>query len=59
VERTIKKELSDLYSLPSIIRMINSTRIIACSTNGGEKLIEVIDGKARKKETTRKTKRYM
>jgi hypothetical protein len=54
------EELHNLYSSPDIIRMIKSRRIEmggACSTNGGDKeCMKDIGGKARKKETTRKTK---
>jgi hypothetical protein len=51
-------ELHNLYSSPSIIRMIKSRRMSrACSTNGGEEeCINDIGGKARRKETTKKTK---
>jgi hypothetical protein len=53
------KELHDLYSSPSIIRIIKSQRMRygrPCSTNGGEEEhLEIIGGKARGKETTRKT----
>jgi hypothetical protein len=46
------EELRDLYSSPSVIRIIKS-----CSTYGGEEeRVYVIGGKARGKETTRKTK---
>jgi hypothetical protein len=55
------EELRDLYSSPSIIRMIKSRRMRwaggPCSTNGGEEEhVQIIGGKARGKETTRKTK---
>jgi hypothetical protein len=53
------EELHDLYSSPSKIRVIKSRRMRfggACSPNGKkEKCVEVIGGKARGKETTRKT----
>jgi hypothetical protein len=53
------EELHNLYSSPSINRM-KSRRMRfgrACSTNGGEEeCIEDIGGKARRKETTGKTK---
>jgi NAD(P)H-hydrate repair Nnr-like enzyme with NAD(P)H-hydrate dehydratase domain len=48
------EELRDLYSSSSIIRTIKSRRM---STNKGEaERVWVIGGKARGKETTRKTK---
>jgi hypothetical protein len=53
------EELHNLYSSPSIIRIIKSRRIKVggtCGTNGGEEeRVEVIGRKARGKETTRKT----
>jgi hypothetical protein len=53
------EELRDLYSSPSIIRIIKSRRMswAGISPNWGkEKHVEVIGRKARGKETTRKTK---
>jgi hypothetical protein len=54
------EELRDLYSSPSIIRIIKSRRMRwagVCSTNGGEEeCVYVIGGKASGKETTRKKK---
>jgi hypothetical protein len=52
------EELHNLYTSPSIIRMIKSRRMDgACSTNGREpERIYDIGGIDRKKETTRKTK---
>jgi hypothetical protein len=59
-KKQCKERLRDLYSSPSVIRI---TRVEedemewACSTNdGGEELVQAIGGKARGKETTRKTK---
>jgi hypothetical protein len=50
--RLHNEELHNLYCSPSIIRMGRP-----CGTNGGEKeFIHEIGGKARRKETTRKTK---
>jgi hypothetical protein len=51
------EELQNLYSSPSIIRMIKDEMDRACSTNRGEEeCIQDIGGKARWKETTGKTK---
>jgi hypothetical protein len=54
------EELHNLYSSPNIIRMTKSRRIRwagACSKNGGEEeCIWDSGGKARRKETTRKTR---
>jgi hypothetical protein len=52
------EELRDLYSSPSIIRIINNHEMGGpCSTNGGEEeRIQIIGGKARGKESARKTK---
>jgi hypothetical protein len=54
------EELYNLYSSPSTIRMTKSKKDEmgrASTTNGGEKkCIEDIGGKARRKETTGKTK---
>jgi hypothetical protein len=54
------KELHDLYSSPSIIRIMKSRRMGWAGhiyTNGGEEeRLLIIGGKARGKETTRKTK---
>jgi hypothetical protein len=51
------EELHDLYCLPSIIRITKSRRMMgrAYSMNAAEEeCIYDFDGKARKKETTRK-----
>jgi hypothetical protein len=45
------EQLHNLYSSPNTIRMINEMSRV-CGTHGGE---EVLGGKPRKKETTRKT----
>jgi hypothetical protein len=55
------EELHNLYSTPDIIRQIKSRRMRwvggACGTHGrGEKIVHGIGGKARRKETARKTK---
>jgi hypothetical protein len=54
------EEFRNLYISPSMIRMIKSRRMSwtrTCSTNGGEEeCIEVIGGKARRKESARETK---
>jgi hypothetical protein len=54
------EELRHLYSSPSIIRIIKSRtmrRAGPCGTNGGEEeRLWIIVGKAKGKETTRKTK---
>jgi hypothetical protein len=54
------EELHDLYSLPSIIRIIKSRRMRwaghVTRMGGEEECVWVIGGKARRKETTRKTK---
>jgi hypothetical protein len=52
------KEHCDLYSLPSIIRMIEGDEVgWSCSTNVGEKeYVYVMVGKFTCKETSRKTK---
>jgi hypothetical protein len=51
-------ELHNLYSFPSIIRMIKSRRMkwVGHVARMGEECILDIGGKARRKETTRKTK---
>jgi hypothetical protein len=53
------QELHNLYSTPSIIRMIKSRRIRwsghVAQMGGEEECIQDIGGTARKKETTRKT----
>jgi hypothetical protein len=52
------EELHNLYSSPSIIRIIKSEDEVGgtCGTNGEEEeRVEVIGRKARGKETTRKT----
>jgi hypothetical protein len=50
------EELHNLYSLPCIIRMIKSRRMRCAGnvTHMGDKCIQDFDGKARRKETTRK-----
>jgi hypothetical protein len=54
------EELRDLYSSLSIIRIIRSRRMRwaghVARIGGGEERVQVIGGKARGKETTRKTK---
>jgi hypothetical protein len=53
------EELHNLHFSPSIIRMIKLRRM-KCSTNEGEdECIYDIGGKARRKETPRKTKMQM
>jgi hypothetical protein len=55
LEKTENKELHNLYSSPSIIRMIKSRDEMgrACNTNGGEvECIYDIGGKARRKDKT-------
>jgi hypothetical protein len=59
MEKTANEELRDLYSSPSIIRIIKSRRMRWAghvARMGQDKRVEVIGGKARGKETTRKTK---
>jgi hypothetical protein len=55
------EELRNLYSSPSIIRIIKSRRMRlggACSPNGEgeEERVKVIGGNAKRRETTRKAK---
>jgi hypothetical protein len=54
------EELHDLYSLPSIIGIIKSRRMRwaghVAVMGGEEERVSVIGGKARGKETARKTK---
>jgi hypothetical protein len=53
------EELHNLYSSPSIIGMIKSERMSWAghvARRGEEEFIQDIGGKARRKETTRKTK---
>jgi hypothetical protein len=54
------EELRDLYSSPSIVRIIKSRRVRwtghVAQIGGEEERVSVIGGKARGKETTRKTK---
>jgi hypothetical protein len=52
------EELHKLYSSPDIIRQVKANVVgRACSTHGrGEKIIQDFGGKARRKETTGKTK---
>jgi hypothetical protein len=53
------EELHNLYSSRNIIRMIKSRRMIRAgyvARRGDEECIYGIGGKARRKETTRKTK---
>jgi hypothetical protein len=56
--KLLNEELHNLYSSPSIIRIIKSRRMrwVGHGTNGGEEeRVQVIGRKARGKETTRKT----
>jgi hypothetical protein len=48
VEKQHNEEMHNLYSSPSIIRIMKSTRIrLVCSSNGAEEdLIQVIVGKS-------------
>jgi hypothetical protein len=49
--------MKNFITSASIIRMIKDDEMFrSCSTNGEEECIQVIDGKARRKETTRMTK---
>jgi hypothetical protein len=52
------EELHNLYSSPRIIRQVKANEVGgACDTHGnGEKNVQGFGGKARRKETTRKTK---
>jgi hypothetical protein len=54
------EELRDLYTSPSIIRIIKSRRMRwaghVARNEGKEKFVKVTGGKARGKDTTRKTK---
>jgi hypothetical protein len=57
------EELHNLYSYPGIIRQVKSSQVKAnevsraCGTQGrGEKSVQGFGGKARRKETTGKTK---
>jgi hypothetical protein len=52
------EELYDLYSSPDIIRQVKENEVGgACGTHGrGEKSLQGFGGKARRKETTGKTK---
>jgi hypothetical protein len=52
------EELHNLYSSPDIIRQVKANEVgRACGTHGrGQKIVQGIGGKARRKETTRKTK---
>jgi hypothetical protein len=64
VWRTMRKEeLSDLYCSSSIITIIKSKRMRwsgACSSNGGEEeSVKFTCGKARGKDTTRKTNMWV
>jgi hypothetical protein len=57
--KLLSEELHILYSSPNIIRQIKSRRQVggACGTYGrGEESVKGFDGKARRKETTWKTK---
>jgi hypothetical protein len=60
VWRMHTKEHRDLYSLPIIIIIIKSRKMRLAghvTPNGGEeKCVQIIGGKARRKETTRKIK---
>jgi hypothetical protein len=55
------EELHNLYSSPDIIRQVKANEVGgACSTHGrGEKSIQGFGGRARRKETTWKTKAYV
>jgi hypothetical protein len=56
------EELHILYFSPNIIRQIKSRRMCGgtCGTHGrGEECVQGFDGKARRKETTWKTKALM
>jgi hypothetical protein len=45
------EELRDLYSSPSIIRIIKTRRMGGpCSTNGRRERVQIIGGKARRKD---------
>jgi hypothetical protein len=52
------EELHNLYLSPDIIRQVKANEVgRACGTHGrGEKSVQGSGGKARRKETTRKTK---
>jgi hypothetical protein len=54
------EELRDLYFPPSIIRIIKSRRMRwagqVSQMGGGEERLEIIGGKTRRNETTKKTK---
>jgi hypothetical protein len=53
------EELHNLYSSPDIIRQVKANEVVggACSMHGrGEKSVQGFGGKARRKETTGKTK---
>jgi hypothetical protein len=52
------EELHNLYSSPDIIRQVKANKLGgACGTHGrGEKSVQGFGGKARRKETTWKTK---
>jgi hypothetical protein len=52
------KELHNLYSSPDIIRQVKAIEVGgACGTHGtGEKSVQGLGGKSRRKETTWKTK---
>jgi hypothetical protein len=53
------EELHNLYSFPDIIRQVKANEVGgACGTHwrGGEKSVQGFGGKARRKETTGKTK---
>jgi hypothetical protein len=62
VEKTIYKELNDLYSSTSIIRVIKNENELdeACSTYGGEQTcIQDVGVETCGKETTWKNQAYM
>jgi hypothetical protein len=50
------EELNNLYSSPDIIRQVKSRRMRWARHQRGEKNKQGFGGKARRKETTRKTK---
>jgi hypothetical protein len=55
------EELHNLYSYPDIIRQVKANEVGgACGTHGrGEKSVQDFGGRARRKETTEKTKAWV